>query len=74
MSTPVPYDTLIPEDAIRFHAETETPSPAEPDWITTYLRKSADARLLTPEQIRKMRRYYYGLVAFVDKLIGDLLA
>jgi len=74
VATPVPYDTLIPEDAIRLHAETETPSPAEPDWITAHLRKSADARLLTPDQTRKMRRYYYGLVAFVDELIGGLLA
>ena len=74
VSTPAPFDTLVPEDAIRFPAETEAPSPAEPDWIATHLRKSADARLLTPEEIRKMRRYYYGLVAFVDKLIGGLLS
>jgi len=37
------------------------------------LRKSADGTLFTPEQTRKLRRYYYGLAAFVDHLIGDLL-
>ncbi len=74
VSTPAPFDTLIPEDVIRLPAEAETPSPAEPEWVSTPLRKSANGRLLTPEQIRKMRRYYYGLVAFVDKLVGDLLA
>lgn len=73
VSVPPPFDDCILEDAVQYPADVEAPSPAEPSWIRDGLRRSADARLMSPEQIRKARRYYYGFTAFVDWVIGSML-
>lgn len=70
---PEPYDRIINPDAITFPLQTETAPKAQPDWIAKSLRSAADAGRLTPEQICKARRYYYGEVAFVDSQVGVLL-
>ncbi len=70
---PAPYDTLIDPDAIALPPDTEEALPGQPEWIADTLRTASDARRLTPEQIRDMRRYYYGEVAFLDSQVGQLL-
>jgi len=73
VSTPAPFDTLIDEADIRLPGAAETASPAEPAWVGEHLRRSANGTLLSPEQVGKMRRYYYGLVAWMDHILGELL-
>ena len=44
-----------------------------PQWLGTSLMSMADATRLSTEQIRAMRRYYYGQVSWLDHLFGALL-
>ena len=70
---PEPFDRIVDPDAITIPNETETLPDASPRWLSRELRKCADATVLSPEQIRRMRQYYYGEVAFLDGLFGQLL-
>lgn len=70
---PEPFDRLIDSEDVVFPPETESSSRAEPRWITESLRRTSDASRLTRDQIRRMRRYYYGEVAFLDQQFGILL-
>lgn len=70
---PAPFDDIIPSDAIRYPAECEYLPNNSPDWLSKELMRCAGAAVLSPEQILKMRRYYYGEVAFLDNLFGQFL-
>ena len=70
---PEPFDTIIDADAIQLPKEAESAPAGEPDWIAAELRSRCDSGRLSPEQILKARRYYYGEVAFLDSQIGELL-
>jgi len=70
---PSPFDTLISENAIKFSSQMDHRENHEPGWIEKGLKTFTSSALLTKEQIRKMRRYYYGQAAFVDQQIGTLL-
>ncbi len=73
VSVPEPFDTAVPEESIHLAPETE----GLPDYAPEPLRQlygMARSDRLSPEQIRKARRYYYGLTAFVDHLYGEFLA
>jgi len=70
---PEPFDTIVDPEAIHLPPEAEANAPGEPDWIRHHLRRAADADIMSPEQIGKMRRYYYGWCAHVDHQIGRLL-
>lgn len=69
---PVPFDTLIAEDAIQFPPESTGMAEGFPQWVY----RQADSRgsqRLTEAQLRQARRYYYGECAFVDQQFGRLL-
>ena len=70
---PAPFDTLIDEDAIALPPETESTPRRLPRWLRDGLFPKADASRLTRAQIRKIRRYYYGEVAFLDQLFGRII-
>ena len=70
---PAPFDRIIDPKAIRFPEEAEHLPGDSPAWLAQELTKCADASVLSEEQIRKMRRYYYGETAFLDNLFGQLL-
>ncbi len=72
VSVPAPFVTAVPEESIHFPAEAE----GLPDYAPVPLRKlyeMARSDRLTPEQVRKSRRYYFGLTACVDHLCGEFL-
>jgi arylsulfatase A-like enzyme len=70
---PAPFDTCIDPDEIAL-APREPELPADsPRWLHDLARFSSAARL-GDEQIRRARQAYYGEVAYLDHLIGDLLA
>jgi arylsulfatase A-like enzyme len=71
---PEPFDRRIDEDAIRFSEDTAGLPDAAPGWIADRLYRTRRADQLSPSDLKKARRYYYGAVAYVDSLIGDLLA
>jgi arylsulfatase A-like enzyme len=72
VSVPGPFDTAVPEESVHFAPETE----GLPDYAPDPLRQlygMARSDRLAPAQVRKARRYYYGLTAFVDHLYGEFL-
>lgn len=70
---PEPFDRVIDTNKIRFPAASETGSEDQPTWLIKELNKTSTASVLSIEQIRKMRQYYYGEVAFLDSQFGRLL-
>lgn len=71
VSPPAPFDSIVDPDIV-LPGGTELPE-ASPGWLAKELRKCADASVLSPEQRRKMRQYYFGEVGFLDTLFGRLL-
>jgi choline-sulfatase len=69
---PVPFDTLIKEEEITLPPEGDALPQDCPIWMKWHYQ-GAGSWPFTPEQIRKMRRYYYGYAAFVDDQFGRLL-
>ncbi len=70
---PEPFDKLIDDDAIKLPAEGDAlPAPC-PDSIAKKLAATHSASVLDREQIDRMRRHYYGNVAFLDEQFGRLL-
>ena len=74
MVPPAPYDRKINPDAIRLPPEAEGRPPGEAAWINAGLRPSSDSSRLSPDEIQKARRYYYGDVSFLDSQIGEMLS
>ena len=72
VSVAAPFDTAIPEDAIHLPAGAEEFPDYAPEALRS-LREVSRSDRLTREQIRKLRRYYYGLTSCIDHLFGDLL-
>jgi len=70
---PEPFDRIVDADAVKLPAEAEEMPEGSPRWLDEELSKCASAAPLSGEQIRKMRGYYYGEVAFLDSLFGRLL-
>lgn len=66
---PVPFDTLIGEAEIALPPEADS----VPEGSLRWAHHGALSDALTADQIRKLRRYYYGEVAFVDQQFGRLL-
>lgn len=73
VAPPPPFDTMINAGAIDMPDAADPVPPNQPAWLDRDLRSTSDAGRLTAEQIAKMRRYYYGEVAFVDSQIEVLL-
>lgn len=71
---PSPFDEIIQPDAVRYPKECEDLPEDSPDWLSKELASVAGAAVLSREQILKMRRYYYGEVAFLDDLFGKFLS
>jgi choline-sulfatase len=70
---PAPFDTCIEPSEINLPArETDVPKDS-PTWLRD-LSQFESAGRLSDAQIRRARQAYYGEVAYVDHLIGDLLA
>ncbi len=69
---PPPFDTLIPEAAIELPPEGDRLIGDPPGWLMKHVEMRW-AHLLHPEEIRRMRRFYYGETAFVDHAFGILL-
>ena len=69
---PVPFDTLIHEEDIHMPANADPLPPDCPVWIKAGYQ-GAGSWPFTPELVQKIRRYYYGYVAFVDDQFGQLL-
>ena len=67
---PPPFDTMIAEEDIKLPSEAD---PLPPDCAVWMRGRGASSDPLTPEQTRKMRRFYYGYCAFVDHEFGRLL-
>lgn len=68
-----PFDTIIPEGAVQFPAETESPPDAPARWLAEDLCSISGAGCMAREQILKARRYYNGFVSFADHVFGDFL-
>lgn len=69
---PAPFDTCIdPDDITLPPLEAELPVGAPP-WLHDLATRQSASRL-SDEQIRRARQAYYGEVAYVDHLIGELL-
>ncbi len=68
---PAPWDTSVDPGEELGPGAAELPS-GSPPWLHDTARVAASARL-TPEQLRRARQAYYGEVAFIDWLIGELL-
>jgi arylsulfatase A-like enzyme len=69
---PAPFDTMIDPGDIRLPPR----EPAVPDGSPSWLRDLAEfesAGRLSDEEIQRARQAYYGEVAYLDHLIGDLL-
>jgi arylsulfatase A-like enzyme len=71
---PAPYDRKIDPDAIRLPPAAEGRPPGEAGWIAAGVRPSSEGARLSPDEVRKARRYYYGEVAFLDNQIGEMLS
>jgi arylsulfatase A-like enzyme len=69
---PPPFDTLIDEKDIKLPGEADPLPPNCPIW-TKITNKISGSWALNKEQKSKMRRYYYGYVAFADDQFGRLL-
>ncbi len=71
--TPSPVDTMIDPEAIDLPLDY----PAEAEFVSAthreHLYDCAGTYRLTPDQIRRARQCYYGHVAYVDYLFGQLL-
>lgn len=69
---PASFDTCIDTDEISLPPrEPKIPENA-PSWLRD-LAEFQNASRLSDEQIRRARQAYYGQVAYLDHLIGDLL-
>lgn len=69
---PSPFDTVIDPATIRICGPQKLPDGA-PRWEREGLQPIQSAALLGPAELARMRQCYYGLVAYVDRQIGDLL-
>lgn len=70
---PAPFDRLMDNADISFPAASAGPRENRPAWETDIIAAEWSASRITAEQINKMRRYYYGEVAFIDSQFGRLL-
>lgn len=71
---PKPFDTLIDDADIDLPPPEEcTPPNGCPEWLSKKLAATHGASVYTPDQIRRMRRHYYGNMAFLDQQFGRLL-
>ncbi len=69
---PAPFDTCIDPDDIALPPREELRE-GSPQWLRD-LAELQSADPLSDEQIQRARQAYYGEVAYVDHLVGDLLA
>jgi arylsulfatase A-like enzyme len=69
---PAPYDRLIPIDSIGIPHATEPLPDEAPRWIHDLAAMASSACLSQP-MVDRMREAYYGEVAYLDSLIGELL-
>lgn len=69
---PEPFHSIIDPSKIHLPQAADGAPEQRPSWLTE-LGQAADASLLSSEQIQKMRRYYYGEVAFLDAQFGRLI-
>jgi arylsulfatase len=73
VAPPEPFDRIIDEDSVSFPEELDGLPPDLPRWIGESLLPMIDASRLTRDEIRAMRRYYYGMVSYIDSVVGRLL-
>ncbi|HUW60363.1 MAG TPA: sulfatase-like hydrolase/transferase [Candidatus Bathyarchaeia archaeon] len=73
VSVVAPFDTIIPEGAVQFPPETESPPDEPADWLSRDLCSIAGSDCMGREEILKARRYYNGYVSYADHLFGDFL-
>ena len=74
VAPPAPFDALIDPETIALPAEADPLPDDAPEWVSEGLYPKAGAFRLTSEEVREMRRYYYGEVAFLDQQFGRLLS
>lgn len=70
VTPPAPFDSIVDPDS---PAETEEPREGEPAWLQQLKTRYSGSHLLSPDDIRGIRRSYYGYVAFIDDLLGRFL-
>jgi arylsulfatase A-like enzyme len=72
VAPPAPWDTIVAPGDLPDPRPVSLPS-GSPPWLHDVARTAASSRL-TSAQLQRARQAYYGEVAFLDWLIGDLLA
>ena len=70
---PAPFDQIIDSQGMALPPEAEGVPEGQPSWLSEELAIAASAAVLSPEAVHKMRRCYYGEVAFLDSQFGRLL-
>jgi arylsulfatase len=70
---PAPFDTCVDPADITLPGPPDELPPGAPRWLHDKA-KEARASRLSENEVRRMRQAYYGEVAFLDQLVGDLLA
>jgi choline-sulfatase len=72
VAPPAPFDTCIDPDDVALPPREAALPPGAPPWLHD-LAELETVSLLTDDQVRRARQAYYGAVAYVDSLIGELL-
>ena len=73
VTPPKPFDSLIPDESIRFPPETEDRQAGLPAWLDRDWAVMNSADPLSNEQVTVMRRHYYGFVSFLDQQFARVL-
>jgi arylsulfatase A-like enzyme len=71
VAPPAPWDTCVDPSEIAIPGPTELPA-GSPAWLRDYARIAGSSRL-SDRELARARQAYYGEVAFLDWLIGELL-
>jgi choline-sulfatase len=71
VAPPAPWDTCVDPRDLPVPAPAGLPS-GSPPWLDDCARTAASSRL-SGDELARARQAYYGEVAFIDTLIGDLL-
>lgn len=74
VAPPAPFDTAIDPSAITLPVEADPLPDDAPEWVRDGIHPKAGAFRLSRDEVREMRRYYYGEVAFLDQQFGRLLS
>lgn len=70
---PDPWDTLIDPEDIVLRADGPGEREAWPEWLRDISNPALSSRL-DERQLNRIRQAYYGEVAYIDSLVGDLLS